>query len=190
MQTSIQEIVAEVTVYYLEMTDYRQLRPKRNIPEGFMLQQAEIPLPELNRFFYASVGVDWYWTVRLSWTYQQWQDWVERTEVSTWIGYLSGTPAGYFELAKQAGDDSVELAYFGVLPHFTGQGLGGHLLTCALEQAWRLNPKRVWLHTCSLDHPNALANYQARGFRLFREEDLMDDVPAEPIQPWGGANRD
>ena len=81
--------------------------------------------------------------------------------------YLRGTPAGYFELDDQDGD--VEIAYFGLLPQFLGKGLGGGFLTAAVEKAWEMGAARVWVHTCSLDHPNALKNYQARGFQIYRE---------------------
>ena len=78
-----------------------------------------------------------------------------------------GTPAGYFELNTQ--DKDVELAYFGLLPPFVGKGLGGGLLSTAIENAWGTETNRVWVHTSSLDHPNALKNYQARGFQIYRE---------------------
>jgi GNAT superfamily N-acetyltransferase len=77
--------------------------------------------------------------------------------------------AGYFEL-RQHQDRSVEIAYFGLLPAFIGRGWGKYLLTRAVESAWQLGTDRVWLHTCTLDHPAALSNYLKRGFRPFREE--------------------
>ena len=86
----------------------------------------------------------------------------------TFVGYYDGTPVGYYELMPEG--DNVELAYFGLLPEFVGKGLGGALLTSAINEAWALEPKRVWVHTCSLDHPSALANYRARGFKLFKED--------------------
>ena len=104
------------------------------------------------------------------------------------MAYVSGTPAGYFELDGPPGGD-VEIAYFGLLPSFVGRGLGGWLLTAAVERAWRRNPRRVWLHTCSLDHPAALANYRARGFRLVKEEAAWKDLPERTPGPWPGANR-
>lgn len=156
----------EVTTYYLEMTDRQQLRPKPTDKPNFVIEAAQIPLPELNRFFYITVGKDWFWTDRLGWTVKQWAAWVERPELKTWLGYLSGTPAGYFELEAQPGGN-IEVAYFGLLPRFTGLGLGGAFLTRAIEQAWAWGAARVWVHTCTLDHPSALANYQARGFRIY-----------------------
>jgi ribosomal protein S18 acetylase RimI-like enzyme len=144
------------------------------------------PMPELNRFFYATVGGDWHWTDRLPWTRQQWLDYLNRPEFETWMLTAGGIPAGYFELEKQPGE-SVEVAYFGLLPRFIGGGLGGHLLTCAIERGFALGGRRVWLHTCTLDHPQALANYQARGFRLFKEETELKEVAERPIGPWPGA---
>jgi GNAT superfamily N-acetyltransferase len=178
----------DVTTYYLKMTDPSALRPKRVVHRGLEIKQAHVPSPEFNRFLYTAVGGDWYWIDRLPWTYQQWHDWVARPELQTWVAYVSGTPAGYFELEAQA-DRNVEIAFFGLLPQLTGQGLGGHLLTVAIETAWQMGASRVWLHTCSLDHPAALANYCTRGFRVFREETTTHDVPDAPLGPWPGAHR-
>jgi GNAT superfamily N-acetyltransferase len=120
----------------------------------------------LNRFFYYEVGAKWRWVDRLDWTDPQWLAYVGRPELQTWVAYLEGTPVGYFELESQPTGD-VQLMYFGLLPRFIGQGCGGPLLTAAVEQAWKMGAKRVWVHTCTLDHPSALANYQSRGFEIF-----------------------
>src|SRR4030095_12882653 len=139
-------------------------------------------------FLYTAVGGDWFWIDRLSWTYEQWLAWVDRPELETWIGSVEGTPAGYFELEKQA-ESNVELASFGLVRPVIGRGLGGALLTAAVERAWRMGATRVWLHTCSLDGPASLANYQARGFRIVKTERLMKDFPDETPGPWPGARR-
>lgn len=179
----------EFEIYYLEMTAPEQLRPSVARSAGFRIEQARIPSPELNRFFYTAVGGDWYWIDRLSWTYDRWLAWLDRPEVETWIGAFEGTPAGYFELEKQPQADGlhVELAYFGLLPGFIGRGLGGALLTAAIERAWAMGASRVWVHTCSLDAPAALENYQARGFRLYRTEKVSKDFPEQSPGPWPGA---
>lgn len=177
----------KVTTYHLEMTDPSALRPAKENP-ALELKQAKIPCPELNRFLYTAVGGDWYWIDHLLWTYAQWQQWVDRPELQTWVGYVEGTPAGYFELEAQPGGH-VEIAYFGLLPQFVGKGLGGHLLTAAIECGWQMGAKRVWVHTCTLDHPKALANYQARGMRLFKEEVKEEEQPARSPGPWPGAHR-
>ncbi len=178
----------EITTYYLEMTSPADLRPARTAADGFRVEQARIASPELNRFFYTAVGGDWFWVDRLSWSYDQWLAWVDRPELETWIAYLDGTPAGYFELEKQQ-DGNIELTYFGLLPRFVGRGLGGALLTAAVERAWRMGASRVWLHTCSLDSPAALPAYQARGFRLYRQEAEAKDFPEKTPGSWPGARR-
>jgi GNAT superfamily N-acetyltransferase len=180
--------MTEVTISYLEMTSPADLRPVRSERPGLVLARIDPPLPELNRFFYTAVGGDWYWIDRLPWTEQCWLDYLDRPELETWVLSVAGVPAGYFELEAQAGGD-VEIAYFGLLPRFIGQGLGGHLLTAAVERAWQRGAKRVWLHTCTLDHPAALPHYQARGFRLYRREVKTQPLPPAPPGPWPGAER-
>jgi ribosomal protein S18 acetylase RimI-like enzyme len=176
----------KVTTYHLELTDPTELRPSR-LPEiDLELARVTMCCPELNRFFYTAVGGDWYWIDRLKWTYERWQSYLDRPELETWAAYVAGTPAGYFELEMQAGR-SVEIVYFGVMPQFTGRGLGGRLLTLAVERAWGMGAARVWLHTCTLDHPTALANYRARGFRLFKEVTAEEDLPDRSPGPWPGA---
>lgn len=177
----------EITVWSLEMTSPADFRPSRAAVPGFEVRQARIPSPPLNRFFYTAVGGDWFWIDRLSWTYGQWLAWLDRPELETWIGSLEGTPAGYFELERQH-SGNVEIAYFGLLPQFIGQGLGGALLSAAVRRAWEMGASRVWLHTCSLDGPAALPAYQARGFRIFREERFEKDFPDETPGPWPGAS--
>lgn len=178
----------EITTWHLEMTDPRDLRPSRPRPE-LRIERAEIPCPELNRFFYSAVGGDLFWIDRLSWTWDQWMAWLDRPELETWIGSVSGTPAGYFEIERQA-EGSTEIAYFGLLPQLVGRGLGGALLTAAVERAWEGGARRVWLHTCSLDHAAALPAYQARGFRLFKTETDLRDIPDSSPGPWPGAGRE
>ena len=101
---------------------------------------------------------------------------IERDELETWVARVGAETAGYFELEWQAGAQ-VELAYFGLLPGFIGRGLGRELLATAVERAWALRPRRVWVHTCSLDHPSALANYRARGFSVYATEQKLEDLP-------------
>jgi GNAT superfamily N-acetyltransferase len=162
-------MAGKVITYHLEMNEPGMLKPARRSVEGLYVVQAQIPLPALNRFLYQAVGSDWAWVDRLVWTDEQWEAWVDRPQLATWVAYLHGTPAGYFELEMQA-DNSVEIAYFGLLPQFIGQGIGGILLTRAIECAWGMGAERVWVHTCSLDHPQALNNYQARGLRIFKTD--------------------
>jgi GNAT superfamily N-acetyltransferase len=175
-----------VATTYLEMTSRAELRPARPSALPFQLVQVEIPCPELNRFLYTAVGTRWWWYSRLSWDYARWLAYLDRPDLETWIAHVSGTPAGYFEVERQP-DAAVEIVYFGLLPGFIGKGVGGALLTAAINRAWDMGAQRVWLHTCTLDHPQALANYLARGFRIFRVEEMTEELPDTPPQPWPGA---
>jgi GNAT superfamily N-acetyltransferase len=182
--------MTRVTTTYLELRSPAALRPSTRIPRDLILIRAGKPSPELNRFLYTAVGGDYYWNDRLGWTWSQWMEWLSRPEVETWVAYQSGTPAGYFEMEAQDGGN-VEIVYFGLLPAFIGQGLGGYLLTQAVHRAFSMRPevKRVWVHTCTLDHGSAVAGYRARGFAIFKEEDTEMAIPEHPSGPWPGAER-
>jgi GNAT superfamily N-acetyltransferase len=189
MQAPQSMVPREVETYFLEMTSPADVRPVRRAVDGFRVERSAIPSPALNRFFYTAVGGDWYWTDRLEWSWDEWLAWLDRPEHETWIGSLHGTPAGYFELERQTAG-TVELVYFGLLPGFLGKGLGGVLLTAAVERAWAIaETRRVWVHTCSLDGPAALANYQGRGFRLYATERHVKELPVETPGVWPGAWR-
>jgi GNAT superfamily N-acetyltransferase len=178
----------KITTYYLEMRNPSELRPARLDDPAIEARQARIPSPELHRFLYTAVGGDWYWVDRLAWTYDRWLEYIDRPNFETWVCFQAGTPCGYFTLEAQAGGN-VEIHNFGLLPRFIGKGLGGHFLTLAVERAWAMGASRVWVHTCTHDHPHALANYQARGFRLFKEMVSFKTLPDQPPGPWPGACR-
>jgi GNAT superfamily N-acetyltransferase len=177
-----------VTTWYLEMLSRDTLRHSEP-PDGEVhVERADIPSPELSRFLYTAIGGDWYWLDRLGWDYARWLDYLDRPAVETLVLYVSGTPAGFVELEVQA-DDNVEIVYFGLMPGFIGRGLGGYLLGVGVERAWAQGAQRVWVHTCSLDGPNALANYTARGFRVYDQQVESVQLPDEPTGPWPGAGR-
>lgn len=174
-----------VTTWYLETLAPAQLRRARVPQPEPLIMQARTPLPMLNRFLYTAVGGHWFWRDRLSWSYARWMSWLDRPELQTWVLYAEGTPAGYIELEYQ-NDGDVEIAYFGLMREFTGRGLGGHLLTRGIEQGWAMGARRIWVHTCSLDGPAALANYEARGMRQYHAEHHTVDRPETPDGPWPG----
>ncbi len=163
--------MSPVTVHYLEMLDPQQLR--RAAPAaGLEIREAAVKQYPFNRFLYQYVGGPWAWEDKLVWSDEQWRDYAEADNLRTWVAWVDGSPAGYFDLERQA-RDTVEIKYFGLAPPFIGRGYGGHLLTRAIEEAWNWgDTRRVWVHTCTLDHPNALANYQARGMRLYRSGEV------------------
>lgn len=160
---------APVITYYLEMKNRGQLRSKAQ-PPGLEVIEAELKEFRFNRYLYQLVGEPWQWVDKLALSDQAWQEYAERDSLRTWVAYHRGSIAGYYELERQD-DGSVQIAYFGLAPRFVGKGFGGFLLTHALESAWSWgDTDRVWVHTCTLDHPGALSNYQARGMQIFRTE--------------------
>ena len=174
---------AHIVTQHLELTDPAQLRPAASPRDRYAWQRVAVPSPEYNHFLYRAVGGDWYWIYRLGWSRERWQAHVNRPQLATWVGYVDGAPAGYAELELQA-ERSVEIVYFGLLPQFVGRGLGGAFLTEAVRSAWAIGAQRVWLHTCNLDHPAALAHYQARGFRIFKVEEHDEDIPDRSPGYW------
>jgi ribosomal protein S18 acetylase RimI-like enzyme len=163
------------TTYTLEMLKPDDLRPKLvDIPD-LRVQRMEVRCPEFNKFLHTVVGYDYRWGGRTHWGKDDWYRYVNRDEMETWVAYLSGTPAGYFEIEKTSEGD-VHILAFGLLPQFIGRGLGAHLLTRAVQRAWEMGASKVWLSTCTHDHPHALKNYCARGFRIRKTE----ENPANP----------
>ena len=168
--------IVQVVRTYLEMLSPDELDPARP-PVELPRVERMIGCPgSFFRYLYAEVGRAYHWTDRLSWTDEQVRTHLADPAVSLWLLSSSGAPAGYFELRRHH-DESVEVAYFGLLPEFVGRGWGGYLLTLAVREAWAMDPERVWLHTCTLDHPAALPNYLKRGFRPVREEVYTAQLP-------------
>ncbi len=159
--------MTELTTYYLEMIDREDLRAKAG-PSNFSVSILAEPTPDLNRRFYQQVGGDWQWTDRLKWTGAQWLEYVDRAALTTGVVGVDGQSVGYFELVAQEEGD-VEIIQLGLLPEYVGSGLGGALVTAAIESAWAIaGVSRVWLHTCSRDHDSALENYKRRGFKVYK----------------------
>lgn len=159
----------QVTTYYLEMLAPENLRAKACPDPGFRIAECRLKRFECNRFLYQIVGSPWRWMDKNVWTDSDWKEYAEAGNLRTWLGYIDGSPVGYYELQKQE-DDKVEIASFGLTKAVIGQGLGGYLLSHAITSAWEWGALRVWVHTCSLDHANALANYRARGMKVYKTE--------------------
>jgi GNAT superfamily N-acetyltransferase len=157
------------TTTYLEMRARTELCPSRTDRSKLEMRRIGAADFALGSEMYRVVGRDWCWIDRLVWSDAEWRDYYTRPDIELWIGYANGSAAGYFELFAD-GNGNTELAYFGLVPGFIGGGLGGLLLTCAIEKAWDGGARRVWVHTSSRDHVAALRNYQARGFRIYHAE--------------------
>jgi GNAT superfamily N-acetyltransferase len=156
---------------YLEMRSRDQLRPRR-ADARFQVRETTNRDWRFNRDLYLQVGDQWDWIDKRSWADDQWKEYATAPELRTFAAYYDDALAGYYELLRDK-ENGIEIAYFGLLPEWIGRGLGGALLTSAIEEAWRMDPKpsRVWVHTCNRDHPQALANYQARGMVVYKVEE-------------------
>jgi GNAT superfamily N-acetyltransferase len=167
----------EVLRTYLEMNEPDALVTAECPDPRCRVERALLCSPSFFRYLYAEVGRAYHWVDRLAWTEDEVKAYLADPSVSLWLLTVAGSPAGYFEL-KGHDDGSTEIAYFGLLPEFTGRGLGKYLLTVAAREAWSSGASRVWLHTCTLDDPAALPNYKARGFRPFKTEIYLTDARA------------
>ena len=127
---------------------------------------------QLNKFFYKNIGKKHKWIDRLVWTEAQWIDYVSSKKVETYIFKHKNDLAGFFELISHSEKKEVEIAYFGLLEEFQNKKLGSYLLSQAIKKSFKKNIYRVWVHTCSLDHKNALSNYIARGMKIFKSQTI------------------
>ncbi len=159
----------EITVTWLEMAARPRPRPSFATPQGVALMRARAPGVGFYRYLYNSVGADWLWYERRAMTDEALAAILADERVEIHVLYRHGAPAGYAELDRRV-PGTVELAYFGLMPEAIGQGLGVWLLHQAIDLARAGGPERIWLHTCTLDHPRALPLYQRAGFVPYRQE--------------------
>ncbi len=161
--------MSEITVHYLEMTNPDKGGLK-SLPVDLCVEEACIKQYKVNRMLYDLVGEGWQWNDKADWTPEKWKHYSESDALRTWIATHRGSIAGYFELQKLDAATN-EIAYFGLAEKFIGRGYGGSLLSEAIRQAWLWGDvERIIVNTCTHDHPNALANYKARGFSVYQEK--------------------
>ena len=160
----------EVKRNYLEITSLKDLKESKKSFDGFSVVLLDPINFQLNKFFYKNVGKRHRWVDRLIWSEQEWIDYLSSSRVKTYVLKNKEDLVGFFELIFHQEDKEVEIAYFGILEEYQNKKLGSFLLSRAIKESFSKNIKRVWLHTCSLDHENALKNYLARGKKIFKSE--------------------
>ena len=165
-------MIIKVDRNYLEINSIKELNNSKKPNQNCQLRLINPPDFQINKFFYKQVGKKYRWIDRLAWTEQTWINYVEDPKVKTYVLKNNENLVGYFEQIFHFEKKDCELAYFGIMEDYYGKKYGGFLLTEAIKNSFINGIERVWVHTCSLDHKNALKNYQARGMRIFKTETI------------------
>ncbi len=156
---------------FLEIKDLRNLKENINMENNFLIKKIK-PDFQLNKFFYKQVGKKHRWIDRLIWSDEKWMTYISNRNLETYVISKYDELVGFFELLYNPELKETEISYFGLLEEYIGKGIGGFALSSAIRKAFEKNINRVWLHTCTLDHPNALKNYIARGMTVFKKENI------------------
>ena len=162
----------EIERNYLEINSLEELNETNILSEDYSIKIVEPRDFQLNKFFYKNVGKNHHWIDRLIWTDQQWSNYTSDNKVKTYVLKNKDDLAGYFELISHKDKKEVEIAYLGLLEEYYNKKLGSYLLSAAIRNSFSDKTKRVWVHTCSLDHQNALNNYLSRGMKIFKKETI------------------
>ena len=162
----------EVKRNYLEINSLRDLKEGYKPSEDYSLSLIDPINFQLNKFFYKTIGKNHKWTDRLSWSEEKWISYVSSKNIKTFVFKNKEDLVGFFELIFHPEKKETEIAYFGILEEYQNKKLGSFLLSEAIKKSFEKNVSRVWVHTCSLDHKNALNNYISRGMKIFKTEIL------------------
>ena len=165
-------MIEKIDRYYLEILSVKSLKNKKKPHANLSIELLKKENFDLNKFFYKQIGKKYQWIDRLIWDDLTWQKYTSNDNLKTYILKYNNNLVGYFELILNKELKECEIAYFGILEEFFDKGFGGYLLSEAIKFAFDLNVKRVWVHTCTLDHPNAIKNYKSRGMKIFKNETL------------------
>ena len=157
---------------YLEINSLKDLKESDSFLNNYSIQLVNPVDFQLNKFFYKNVGKKHHWVDRLAWTEKQWIIYISDPNVKTYVLKNDENFVGYFELLFHQDKNEIEIAYLGLLEEYQNKKLGSYLLSSAIRSSFLEKPKRVWVHTCSLDHKNALNNYLSRGMKIFKKETI------------------
>ena len=157
---------------YLEIYSLDDLIESKIPSDEFIIEPIHPANFQLNKFFYKNIGKKHHWVDRLVWTNKQWIKYTEDEKVKTFVLKKQDDLVGYYELILHMDQNETEIAYFGILEEYQNKKLGSFLLSSAIKNSFMLNSNRVWVHTCSLDHKNALNNYISRGMKIFKKETI------------------
>ena len=162
----------EVKRNYLEIISLQDLKEGNMLSNDYSLSLIDPTNFQLNKFFYKNIGKNHKWVDRLIWSEQKWINYVSSANVKGYVFKYKNDLVGFFELIFHPENKEIEIAYFGILQEYQNKKLGSYLLSEAIKISFKRKINRVWVHTCSLDHKNALKNYLARGMKIFKTEVL------------------
>jgi len=165
-------VTKEVKRNYLEINSLQDLNEGNKPSDEYSLCLIDPINFQLNKFFYKNIGKKHKWVDRLIWSEEKWINYVSSEKVKTYLFKFKDDLAGFFELIFHYDNNETEIAYFGLLEEYQNKKLGSYLLSEAIKKSFQNNINRVWVHTCSLDHKNALNNYLSRGMKIFKTETL------------------
>tara|TARA_B100000676_G_C17651319_1_gene616722 strand:+ start:137 stop:640 length:504 start_codon:yes stop_codon:yes gene_type:complete len=165
-------VIKKVKRNYLEIKSLQDLKEGNKPPKNYSLRLIDPINFQLNKFFYKSIGKNHQWIDRLTWPEEKWINYVSSKNVQTYVFKFNDDLVGFFELIFHQEKNEIEIAYFGILEEYQNKKLGSYLLSEAIKKSFKKNVNRVWVHTCSLDHRNALNNYISRGMKIFKTETL------------------
>ena len=160
----------EVKRNYLEINSLEDLNQGSKPSDDYSLDLLDPINFQLNKFFYKYIGNKHKWVDRLIWTEEQWINYVSSKNVKTYVLKRKDDLVGFFELIHHQEKQEVEIAYLGILEEYHNKKLGSYLLSEAIKISFKNKIDRVWVHTCTLDHKNALNNYMTRGMKIFKTE--------------------
>ena len=163
-------MIQEVKRNYLEINSLKDLNQGSKPSDEYSLNLLDPINFQLNKFFYKNIGKKHKWVDRLIWTEERWIDYVKSKNVKTYILKFKDDLVGFFELIHHQKKKEVEIAYLGILEEYHNKKLGSYLLSEAIKISFKNKINRVWVHTCTLDHKNALNNYITRGMKIFKTE--------------------
>ena len=163
----------EIKRSYLEIKSLQDLKKVSRPSEDYSINLLDPINFQLNKFFYKNIGKNHRWVDRLAWIDNQWIDYVSDKKVKTYVLKHKNDLAGFFELIFHPKKKEAEIAYFGLLEEYQNKKLGSYLLCEAIEISFDNDINRTWVHTCTLDHKNALNNYVARGMKIFKSETII-----------------
>tara|TARA_B100001564_G_scaffold177873_1_gene149514 strand:+ start:24 stop:527 length:504 start_codon:yes stop_codon:yes gene_type:complete len=163
-------VTKEIKRNYLEINSLEDLNQGSKPSDDYSLNLLDPINFQLNKFFYKNIGNKHKWMDRLIWTEERWIDYVSSKNVKTYILKYKEDLVGFFELIYHQERNEVEIAYLGILEEYHNKKLGSYLLSEAIKESFKNKINRVWVHTCTLDHKNALNNYITRGMKIFKTE--------------------